>query len=106
MNALETIVTKMAAELVKDDAQAERPVATTIEQRIAIGITQARAQEARQIAGQIVQKGLRQLPIMDEMYQYLWDRQAQLEDMAIKMVAVYPPDTQVEPVKMITLARA
>lgn len=109
MTAIETWVTTLAAELAKDDAAAERQYTTTLEQRLAIGLIQARALECRHHAGQLrLESTNPMLPMLQQtalltVANRLLDRSHKLEQISLGMIEKYPPDTPVPEKKLVTL---
>jgi hypothetical protein len=88
---LERETMQFAAALAADDSQVERPVATTLEQRIAIGVIQARALECRHQAGEIALRiGLNQ-PFFRMYHSQLIERSHRLEQFGVQMARQYPP---------------
>ncbi len=63
---------------------------STIQQRVSIGLTQARAAECRHIAGEMRLKGLTQIPMMSQLAMWLTDRSHKLEQLGLRMVTEWP----------------
>lgn len=96
MTPLDKYLIENATELAKDDAAAERTTPTTLEQRIAIGLVQARALECRHLAGQLQIYGLTRIPQIRALWAYYIDRSSKLEAIGLEMCEKYPPDHEPE----------
>ncbi len=66
-------------------------VPSTLEQRLAIGLVQARALELRTMATEMQMKNLTQTPPGAWLFQRLWDRSHKLEQIGLKLCESYPP---------------
>ncbi len=66
-------------------------VPSTLEQRLSIGLVQARALELRTMATEMQLKGLNQTPPGAWLFQRLWDRSHKLEQIGLKLCESYPP---------------
>ncbi len=66
-------------------------VPSTLEQRLAIGLVQARALELRTMATEMQLKNLNQTPPGAWLFQRLWDRSHKLEQIGLKLCESYPP---------------
>lgn len=90
MTALEHYLTTTAAGLVKDDEAAERAIATTLEQRIAVGLIQARAKECEAIATELMLKNNGSRAVT-EIALHLRERALKLEHIGLDLCKEYPP---------------
>lgn len=95
MNAIETWVTDLAKELLKDDEEAERTIPgrtepTTIEQRVAVGLLQARATELRELAPQVA-KLFNGHVLCQQIASEMVKRALLHEKKAMELCVVYPP---------------
>lgn len=99
MTALETWITTTAAQLVHEDPT----LPTTPEQRIAIGLVQARAKECRAIANEMLVNGGTRNPVLYSVYAALIDRSSKLEKLGLDMVTEYPPNTVAEERKLVVM---
>lgn len=88
-------VTQFASELVKPDDVAARPKPTSLEQRIAIGLVQARAAECRAIVGQLRLSGLTlKSHVASGMAETLTQQSHVYEQLALRMCDQYPPSAE------------
>jgi hypothetical protein len=84
MNPTVKWATEFAASLIEDDATAGRSIETTLETRIAVGLIQARAFEARSAAGELSVRGLAQRdPKFNAMHAKLIERSSELEAIGV-----------------------
>lgn len=105
MTAFEEWLTKTAAGLVPDPQHAPSCAAlvggecdcgivlSSLEQRIAIGLVQARALECRSLAAQLQIRNLQNTPDGAYLFTKLWDRSHALEKLGLELCKQYPPDT-------------
>lgn len=93
MTAIEQWAVELARGIAQDDVAAGRSIETTLEQRLAIALMQARATEARHWSGQLLIH-LPHEPIARELSARLSDRSHKLEAIALEMCTVYPPTTE------------
>ncbi len=71
---------------------------STLEQRLAIGLIQARALELRSVATKMQLRGLdRKSPQGAWLFQQLWDRSHELEQIGLSLCAAYPPAEEAGP---------
>ena len=66
-------------------------VASTLPQRLAIGLVQARALELRNMATQMQLRNLQSSPPGAYLFTRLWDRSHKLEKIGLEMCKTYPP---------------
>lgn len=66
-------------------------IPSTIHQRLAIGLCQARALELRTMATEMQVKGLNQSPPGAYLFTRLWDRSHKLEQIGLALCTQYPP---------------
>lgn len=93
--AVLTWALKVAVELAKDDESAGRLLPTTIEQRMVIGLLQARAQECRNAAGQLHMQGAtRENPIALRLAMWLTGRSEKIEQMGLSLAENWPPTAE------------
>src|SRR5579872_843117 len=91
-------LSEMAAAIAQDDESFGRQITTTLEQRIAVGLMQARAAECRSLAGDLQISGLiQQHKFIHAMWARLLDRSSDLEQMGLKMCETWPPVIEPEP---------
>jgi hypothetical protein len=91
MTAIEQWFQDVARAAAKSDEEMERPTPTTVEQRIAVVLAQARAAECRHQAGEIALRiGLNQ-PFFRMYHSQLIERSHRFEQYALQMAAQYPP---------------
>ena len=84
-------LTEVAHNTALEDREAERSIETTIEQRIAVALLEARAAEARNVAGELQIVGLTQHPIFYKMMLKLQDRAKELQSEGLKLCSQWPP---------------
>src|SRR5579885_3289272 len=100
MTPFEIWFTNMARELAKSDAVAERSKPTTIEQRIAVGLVQARAAECRAIAGDLHKQGATmQSRVAAQLANLLAQQSHVYEQIALRLCDEYPPGASLLPVE-------
>lgn len=90
MTAMEQWLLETSREILKSDQEAQRTVITTLEQRVACALLQARAKECRHQAGEIELKNPGNSTLR-AMAAYLRERSHKLEEMAMAMVGNWPP---------------
>lgn len=99
-------LTDMARNTAADDEPAGRNLPTTLEQRIAVGLVQARALECRELANQLLVAGLTRMPHFHMMYAKLLDKSSEYERMGLKMCETWPPmPEEPQPRKLVELAQ-
>lgn len=91
LSAFLTIMLDQAIQLAKDDEAAERGVPSTLEQRICIGLVQARALELRTVAGTILLKGLGANPMALKLSMAMRERSHKLEQLGLALAKHWPP---------------
>lgn len=103
MTAFETWLTTTVAALIPDPTHSPSCAAmvggecgcgmvpSTLEQRLAIGLVQARALELRNMATEMQLKGLNTSPPGAYLFQKMWDRSHKLEQIGLSLCAAYPP---------------
>jgi hypothetical protein len=89
-------LTEVSQNTAMEDEPAERSIETTIEQRIAVALLQARAAESRNIAGELQIAGLTQNPIFYKMMLKLQERSKDLEAQALKLCTEWPIEVDEE----------
>ncbi len=103
MTAIEQLMVTSAQNAIATDEEAGRDKETSLEQRLAICISEQRGLEARHIAGEILMRAPKN-PLALQIYRWLIGRSDALMKMSIGMIDVYPPDTQPDSQKpMVTL---
>ena len=91
MTALDKYLRETAASLAQG-----RQVPSTFEQRIAIGLVQARALELRHLAGELQIHGFTRHPLIKGLWAKMIERSSMLEPLGLEMCEAYPPDHREE----------
>ncbi len=66
-------------------------IPSTLEQRLAIGLVQARALELRNMATELQMKGFNQNPPGAYLFTRMWERSHKLEQIGLELCKAYPP---------------
>lgn len=104
MTLIDRYLILTAKEVEKSDAEAQRPMLTTFEQRVAVALCEARAVECRHWATELRIRGTH--PVARDIANAMDKRADKLQKKAIEMCGKYPPtDTgpETEPKGMVTL---
>jgi hypothetical protein len=106
MKAIDKYLTETAKNVSENDAEAQRAIVTTLEQRIACALAEARALESRHLANEFRMKISNPPEVLIRLANAMDHRADELIKHCMKLVKQYPPmDTGPEPEKkgMVTL---
>ncbi len=99
-------LTEMASNIAAEDEPAGRPIETALEQRIAVGLLQARAAECRALAGELQISGATRNQVVRMMWAKLLDRSSALEKLGLELCETWPPLCEEQPKpKLVELVR-
>ena len=98
MTALDKYLTETAAEVAKSDEQAGRSITTTLEQRIACALAEARALESKHLAGEFRMKIANPPEVLIRLANAMDHRANEMIKRSMKMATEpYPPLDTLEP---------